>query len=55
LSQKSICYADLDAYLSAAVDPVRGGMRVEKGIVRVSDAPGLGVEVDPAFVATQAR
>lgn len=54
LSQKSIRFADLDAFTQAAVDPVIGGMRVDKGIVRVPETPGLGVDVDPAFLKQQA-
>jgi L-alanine-DL-glutamate epimerase-like enolase superfamily enzyme len=50
LSQKSIRFADLDAFFGAAIDPVIGGMRVEKGVVRLPDTPGLGVDVDPAFL-----
>jgi L-alanine-DL-glutamate epimerase-like enolase superfamily enzyme len=50
LSQKSIRFADLDAAFQAAVDPIIGGMRVEKGVVRVPDTPGLGLDVDPAFL-----
>jgi L-Ala-D/L-Glu epimerase len=54
LAEKSIRFADLDAFVQAAVDPVIGGMTVAKGIVRVPDAPGLGVDVDPAFLKQQA-
>lgn len=50
LSQKSIRYADLDSFFQAAADPVLGGMTVTKGVVRMPDTPGLGVEVDPAFL-----
>jgi L-Ala-D/L-Glu epimerase len=49
-SQKSIRFADLDAFIGAAVDPVIGGMRVEKGVVRLPEVPGLGVDIDPAFL-----
>jgi len=52
-SQKSIRYADLDAFTQASIDPVVGGMRVEKGVVRLPDTPGLGVDVDPAFLKQQ--
>jgi L-alanine-DL-glutamate epimerase-like enolase superfamily enzyme len=54
LSQKSIRFADLDAFVQAAVDPIVGGMTVQKGIVRVPDTPGLGVDVDPVFLKQQA-
>lgn len=51
-SQRNIRYADLDSFLLAASDPVVGGMQVTKGVVKLSDAPGLGVELDPAFMTT---
>jgi L-Ala-D/L-Glu epimerase len=54
LSQRSIRFADLDGFLSAAIDPVIGGMKVEKGVVRVPDTPGLGVDVDPVFLKKSA-
>jgi L-alanine-DL-glutamate epimerase-like enolase superfamily enzyme len=49
-SQKSVRFGDLDAFVGAALDPIIGGMRVEKGIVRLPDTPGLGVDVDPVFL-----
>jgi L-Ala-D/L-Glu epimerase len=49
-SQPAIVYADLDACLFHEIDPIVGGMRIEKGMVSIPEAPGLGVEVDPAFL-----
>jgi L-alanine-DL-glutamate epimerase-like enolase superfamily enzyme len=46
-----IRYADLDAFLFLAEEPVIGGMEVKDGTVTLPQAPGLGVEVDPAFLA----
>ena len=50
-SQKNIVYADLDSFMSLSVDPVMGGMQVKGGIVTLPNAPGLGVDVDPAFLS----
>ncbi len=49
-SQKNTVYADLDAFLIHNVDPVNGGMEVKDGMIRLPQAPGLGLDVDPAFV-----
>ena len=51
LSQPIVRFADLDAFLEHAVDPVVGGMRVQAGVVTLPDAPGLGLDIDPAFLA----
>jgi L-alanine-DL-glutamate epimerase-like enolase superfamily enzyme len=50
LSQPIVRFADLDAFLEHDVDPVIGGMQVKAGVVTVPDAPGLGLDVDPAFL-----
>jgi L-alanine-DL-glutamate epimerase-like enolase superfamily enzyme len=50
-SQKNIVYADLDAFFELSVDPVIGGMQVKDGIVTLPSTPGLGVDVDPAFLS----
>jgi L-alanine-DL-glutamate epimerase-like enolase superfamily enzyme len=50
-SRKNIVYADLDAFFELSVDPVIGGMQVKDGIVTLPNAPGLGVDVDPAFLS----
>ncbi len=50
LSQKSIRFADFVDFYGAAIDPVIGGITMEKNVVRVPDTPGLGVDVDPAFL-----
>lgn len=51
LSQRCCRFADLDAFLELGIDPVVGGMRVERGVVRLDDTPGLGADIDPAFMA----
>jgi L-Ala-D/L-Glu epimerase len=50
MSQRICRYADLDAFLEHDVDPVVGGMQVTAGTVRLPDAPGLGLDIDPAFL-----
>jgi L-alanine-DL-glutamate epimerase-like enolase superfamily enzyme len=49
LSQRIVRYADLDAFLEHDVDPIVGGMQVKAGVVTVPDAPGLGLDIEPAF------
>ncbi len=50
MSQEIIRYADLDAFLEHDVDPVVGGMQVKAGMVTLPDTPGLGLDIDPAFL-----
>ena len=50
MSQEIIRYADLDAFLEHQADPVVGGMQVKAGVVSLPDTPGLGLDVDPAFL-----
>jgi L-alanine-DL-glutamate epimerase-like enolase superfamily enzyme len=50
-SQKNIVYADLDAFFELSADPVIGGMQVKDGIVTLPKTPGLGVDIDPAFLS----
>lgn len=38
-------YLDLDGHLDLARDPARGGFTIEQGVMRLTDAPGLGVEL----------
>jgi L-alanine-DL-glutamate epimerase-like enolase superfamily enzyme len=54
-SQPNIVYADLDASLFHGIDPIVGGIRIERGVVSIPETPGLGVEVDPAFLKTLQR
>ena len=45
---KATKYLDLDGHLDLAREPARGGFSIEEGVMRLTDAPGLGVELDPA-------
>ena len=47
LSFKNTKYLDLDGSLDLVVDAVKGGFIIEEGFMRISDAPGLGVELLP--------
>jgi L-Ala-D/L-Glu epimerase len=50
-SQRNITFADLDGYTDHTVDPVIGGMTVsQSGELTLPELPGLGVDVDPAFL-----
>jgi L-Ala-D/L-Glu epimerase / N-acetyl-D-glutamate racemase len=50
-AQKSIVYADLDADLFHSEEPTVGGMEIKDGTVTLPQEPGLGVDLDPAFIA----
>lgn len=50
-SQKNVEFADLDAFLFHGIDPVNGGMEVRQGVVYMPKGPGLGLDIDPAFMA----
>jgi L-alanine-DL-glutamate epimerase-like enolase superfamily enzyme len=52
LSQRNVLYADLDTFTEHKVDPVIGGMQVKDGIVRLTGKPGLGLDIDPAWLKT---
>lgn len=49
-SQANIVYADLDGNAEHTMDPVVGGMTTRAGIVTMPETPGLGCDVDPAFL-----
>ena len=49
-AQKNIIFADLDGYTSHSVDPVIGGMTIKDGMIALPENPGLGVDIDPAFL-----
>jgi L-alanine-DL-glutamate epimerase-like enolase superfamily enzyme len=51
-SQRNVVYADLDSFMSQGVDPIVGGMTVKNGIVSLPAGPGLGADVDGAFLKT---
>jgi L-Ala-D/L-Glu epimerase / N-acetyl-D-glutamate racemase len=47
-ASRATCYLDLDGHLDLARDPARGGFTIEEGVMRLTDAPGLGVELETA-------
>ena len=50
-ARRAFRFADLDGADFLAEDPITGGMTIDgKGEVRLTDDPGLGVDVDPAFL-----
>jgi L-alanine-DL-glutamate epimerase-like enolase superfamily enzyme len=49
-SQRNIVYADLDGNTEHESDPIIGGMTVKAGRLTMPETPGLGCDVDPAFV-----
>jgi L-alanine-DL-glutamate epimerase-like enolase superfamily enzyme len=46
----NIVFADLDGYFSHTFDPIVDGMAVKDGMITLPEKPGLGVDVDPAFL-----
>jgi L-Ala-D/L-Glu epimerase len=54
-SQANIVYADLDGNAEHTMDPVIGGMTTRAGIVTMPETPGLGCDVDPAFLKKLAK
>jgi L-alanine-DL-glutamate epimerase-like enolase superfamily enzyme len=49
-SQANIIYADLDGNTEHVTDPIIGGMTVKGGMITLPEAPGLGCDIDPAFL-----
>lgn len=49
-SQKNLIYADLDSYLFNVSNPIIGGMEIKQGTVYLPTGPGLGLDIDPAFL-----
>ncbi len=49
-SQANIVYADLDGNTEHAANPIIGGMTVKAGTLTLPETPGLGCDVDPAFL-----
>jgi len=49
-ARPNIRYVDLDSYLQLKEDPVVGGARWEGSTVVVPDDPGIGADLDPAFL-----
>jgi L-alanine-DL-glutamate epimerase-like enolase superfamily enzyme len=51
-SQANIVYADLDGNSEHVIDPIIDGMTVKAGVLTLPEKPGLGCDIDPAFVQT---
>jgi L-alanine-DL-glutamate epimerase-like enolase superfamily enzyme len=49
-SQKNLIYADLDSFLFSVSNPIIDGMEIKRGIVYLPTTPGLGLDIDPAFL-----
>lgn len=49
-AQKNIIFADLDGHFGHVVDPIIGGFTVKDGIITLPETPGLGCDVDPAYL-----
>ncbi len=49
-SQANIVYADLDGNADHVVDPVTDGFAVKAGVLTLNEKPGLGCDLDPAFL-----
>jgi L-alanine-DL-glutamate epimerase-like enolase superfamily enzyme len=50
-SQRNIKFADLDGNSSHTIDPVVGGFTLsQSGLITLPEAPGLGADIDPAFL-----
>jgi L-alanine-DL-glutamate epimerase-like enolase superfamily enzyme len=54
-SQANIVFADLDGNAEHTMDPVIGGLTTRAGIVTMPETPGLGCDVDPAFLKKLAK
>ncbi|MFA7420211.1 MAG: dipeptide epimerase [Melioribacteraceae bacterium] len=49
-ARPNIKYADLDGYLFMKEDPIIGGAQYKVGEITITDTPGHGADVDPAFL-----
>ena len=54
-SQANIVYADLDGNSEHAADPIIDGITVKAGALTLPEKPGLGCDVDPAFLKKLTR
>jgi L-alanine-DL-glutamate epimerase-like enolase superfamily enzyme len=46
----NVLYADLDAFTQYDTDPVTGGMELKDGSLCVPEKPGLGLDIDAAWL-----
>ena len=49
-ARPNIRYADLDGHFQLKEDPIIGGALWDRGTITLPDDPGIGAEVDPAFL-----
>lgn len=49
-ARRGVTMADLDSHYDFTVDPILGGIRVAEGLVTLPEQPGLGADIDPAFL-----
>jgi L-alanine-DL-glutamate epimerase-like enolase superfamily enzyme len=49
-ARPNIRYADLDGHFQLKEDPIVGGAHWDGGAITLPDVPGIGAEVDPAFL-----
>jgi L-alanine-DL-glutamate epimerase-like enolase superfamily enzyme len=49
-ARPNIRYVDLDSHLQLTEDPVTGGARWNGGAITLPDDPGIGADLDPAFL-----
>lgn len=54
-ARKNIIFADLDGNTSHTLDPITGGMEVRGGSITLPESPGLGADIDPAFLKSLRR
>lgn len=54
-ARKNIIFADLDGNASHTADPVKGGIKVKGGTITLPESPGLGADIDPAFLKSLRR
>jgi L-Ala-D/L-Glu epimerase len=47
----NIVWTDLDGHSSHTIDPVMGGMSFARGRIVLPETPGIGADIDPAFLA----
>jgi L-alanine-DL-glutamate epimerase-like enolase superfamily enzyme len=45
LAKPNVAYADLDGHLDLINDPAKGAVIIQKGILKASNQPGLGIEL----------
>ena len=49
-ARRNIRYVDLDSHLQLKEDPILGGARWDGSTITLPDGPGIGADIDPAFL-----